>query len=117
MNKTKKYYKILSKEFPEFLNEYIETMKKDQEARKFINNTINKEAFKKYSKELLVTGGKDAARMATYSAIGVIMHDLSLAVVEELKYILKNRKEKTNRELFVHFKERMAKVIEELKKL
>ena len=90
-------------------------MKKDQEARKFINNTINKEAFKKYSKELLVTGGKDAARMATYSAIGVIMHDLSLAVVEELKYILKNRKEKTNRELFCHFKERIAKVVEELK--
>ena len=27
-------------------------MKKDKEARKFINNTINKEAFKKYSKEL-----------------------------------------------------------------
>ena len=90
-------------------------MKKDQEARKFINNTINKEAFKKYSKELLVTGGKDAARMATYSAIGVIMHDLALAVVEELKYILKNRKEKTNREIFIHFKERMAKVVEELK--
>ena len=66
-------------------------MKKDKEARKFINNTINKEAFKKYSKELLVTGGKDAARMATYSAIGVIMLYLSLAVVEELKYILKNR--------------------------
>ena len=90
-------------------------MKKDKEARKFINNTINKEAFKKYSKELLVTGGKDAARTATYSAIGVIMHDLALAVVEELKYILKNRKEKTNRELFIHFKERMAKVVEELK--
>ena len=53
--------------------------------------------------------------MAAFSAIGVIMHDLSLAVVEELKYILKNRKEKTNRELFCHFKERMAKVVEELK--
>ena len=49
--------------------------------------------------------------MAAFSAIGVIMHDLSLAVVEELKYILKNRKEKTNRELFCHFKEEWPKLL------
>lgn len=90
-------------------------MKKDEIARKHINRTVNKEAFKKYSKELLSKGGKEAAKVVAYSAIGVIMHDLSLAVIEELKYILKNRKEKSNKELFLHFKERMPKVIGEIK--
>ena len=89
---------------------------KDKAARKHMSKTINKAAFKKYSKELLATGGKDAAKMAAYSAVGVIMHDLSLAVVEELKYILKNRGNKTFKELFRHFKEKMAEVCDALKK-
>ena len=89
---------------------------KDKAARKHMSKTINKAAFKKYSKELLATGGKDAAKMAAYSAIGAIMHDLSLAVVEELKYILKNRGNKTFKELFRHFKEKMAEVCDALKK-
>ena len=90
-------------------------MAKDKAARKHVSRTINKAAFKKYSKELLATGGKDAANMAAYSAIGVIMHDLSLAVVEELKYILKNRGDKTFKELFVHFKDKMAEVLKAIK--
>ncbi len=90
-------------------------MARDKTARKHMSRTINKAAFKKYSKELLTTGGKDAANMAAYSAIGVIMHDLSLAVVEELKYILKNRGDKTFKELFLHFKDKMAEVLKEIK--
>ncbi len=82
----------------------------DKRARKHINKTVNKAAFKKYSKELLATGAKDAARIAAYQAIGVIIHDFALAAAEELKYILKNRGEKTLKDLFAHFKARMREV-------
>jgi len=90
-------------------------MARDKAVRKELSHTVNKEAFKKYSQELLATGGKDAAKMAAYSAIGVIMHDLTLAVVEELKYILKNKGNKTFKELFAHFKEKISETLELLK--
>lgn len=90
-------------------------MKKDKEARKAISKTVNKAAFKKYSSELLLTGGKEAAKMAAYSAIGVIIHDFTLAVVEELKFILHNRGQMTFKELFVHFKNKMKDILESLK--
>lgn len=88
---------------------------RDKASRDNINRTVNKAAFKKYSKELLATGAKDAASMAAYSAFGVIIHDFALAVVEELKYILKNKGKKSFKELFAHFKEKMASVLNEIK--
>ena len=90
-------------------------MARDKAARDNINKTVNKAAFKKYSKELLATGAKDAANMAAYSALGVIIHDFALAVVEELKYILKNKGDKSFKELFAHFKEKMSTVLNEIK--
>ncbi|MGI5066323.1 hypothetical protein [Treponema putidum] len=90
-------------------------IEKDKNKRKAMSKTINKAAFKKYSSELFVTGGKDAAKMAAYSAIGVIIHDFALAVVEELKFILHNSGQMTFREIFVHFKEKMKSVLKSLK--
>ena len=88
---------------------------RDKEARKKLSRTVNKAAFKKYSTELLATGGKDAARTMAYSAIGVIMHDLSVAVIEELKYALKNHGNQSFKALFRHFKSRMSEVLSRLK--
>lgn len=90
-------------------------MARDKAARKNISKTVNKAAFKKYSKELLVSGGKDAAKMAAYSAIGVIVHDFALAIVEELKFIFKNRGQMSFKELFIHFKTKMSEVMDSLK--
>ena len=88
---------------------------RDKATRKNISKTVNKAAFKKYSKELLVSGGKDATKMAAYSAIGVIVHDFALAIVEELKFMFKNRGQMTFKELFIHFKTKMSEVMDSLK--
>lgn len=90
-------------------------MARDKASRKNISKTVNKAAFKKYSTELLTTGAKDAANMVAYSALGVIIHDFTLAIVEELKYMLKNRGQKSFKELFGHFKEKIASVVNEIK--
>ncbi len=87
----------------------------DKKARKHISGAIDQAAAKKYSKELLATGGEDAAKMAAFSAIGVVIHDFSLAVVEELKFIFKNRGNMSFKELFAHFKAKMADTLELLK--
>lgn len=90
-------------------------MGKDKAARQKMAKTVNKAAFKKYSSELLISGGKDAAKMAAYSAIGVIIHDFALAIVEELKYMFKNKEQSSFKELFFHFKNKMGEVMNELK--
>lgn len=90
-------------------------MARDAASRKNINRTVNKAAFKKYSKELLATGTKDAAKMAVSSALGAILHDFTLAVVEELKYMLRNKGQKSFKELFVHFKNKMNSVMNEIR--
>lgn len=90
-------------------------LEKDKIARKKMSETVSKAAFQKYSHELLVTGGKDAARMMSYATIGVLIHDFGLAVIEELKFILKNKGRMSFKELFQHFKNKMSEVMSELR--
>lgn len=89
---------------------------RDKEARKHIKKTITVAAIKKSTAELMTTGGKDAARMAAYTALGAVMREFTEGVFIELKITLSNRGGESSREVFDRFKNRMSKMIAELKK-
>lgn len=90
-------------------------LEEDLKARKAIKKEVNTAAFKKYSTELLKTGGKDAANMAAYSAIGVVMREFVQATFEVLKETFANRGNESLKEVFIRFKNRMAEVVSSLK--
>ena len=90
-------------------------MKRDGEARRFIDHEINVSAAKKYTGELLATGGKDAARMAAYSALGVIMRELTQAIFAEIHVTFRERGKESLSEIFTRFKNRIGQVLSELK--
>ncbi|MDR1971271.1 MAG: hypothetical protein LBQ46_05065 [Treponema sp.] len=87
----------------------------DRKARKYIQKEIAVATVKKYSGELLVTGGKDAAKMAAYSAIGVILRDFTQGLFIEIHATFKERGNESLSDIFKRFKERMSEIIEELK--
>ncbi len=89
-------------------------VKKGNETAK-IHLPTNYQKAQFYIKNIFESGGKDAAAMAAYSAIGVIIHDFALAAIQELKFLFKNRKELSYKELFNLFKEKMAQVLGSLK--
>lgn len=84
-------------------------LQKDKEARKYVYGEIDTATLKKYSTELLSTGGKDAAKMAAYSVIGVILRELVAGLFEEIRATFKNKGESL-KEIFVRFKERLQKI-------
>lgn len=90
-------------------------LRKDAEARQRIETTVDKAALKKYSSELLETGGKDAVKMVAYSAIGAIMKEFTQELFSTIKYVFKNRKTMSLKAMLTTFKERMTKVLESLK--
>ncbi|MHB9292199.1 hypothetical protein Holit_01293 [Hollandina sp. SP2] len=90
-------------------------LKKDVKARQYIKTEITVAAAKKYSMELMTTGGKDAALMAAYSALGVVMRELTQAVFHEIHVTFKQRGKETLKEIFVRFKEHIREVITDLK--
>jgi hypothetical protein len=90
-------------------------LEKDKNARKSIKKEINQTAFKNYSKELLKTGGRDAAKMAAYSAIGVVMREFIQATFDTMKQAFINRENESLKDIFVRFKEQMKEVIKKLK--
>jgi hypothetical protein len=90
-------------------------LKKDAEARRHIKAQITVAAAKKYRNELITTGGKDAARMAACSALGVIMRELTQAVFQEIHITFQQRGKETLKEIFIRFKERMEAVLVKLK--
>jgi hypothetical protein len=90
-------------------------MELDTQARKYIKAEITVAAAKKYGSELLATGGKDAARMAAYSALGVVMRELTQAVFREIHVTFQQRGKETLKEIFIRFKERIGTVIADLK--
>ena len=73
------------------------------------------EALKKNSKELLQTGTKDAAKIAAYSAIGIILKDLVQGIMIELRLTFEKRGNETLREIFNRFKDRVSKILVEIK--
>jgi 5-methylcytosine-specific restriction endonuclease McrA len=87
----------------------------DAEARKYIKTQITVAAAKKYSTELIATGGKDAGNMAAYSALGVVMRELTQAVFQEIHVTFQQRGKETLKEIFIRFKERIEMVIKDLK--
>lgn len=91
-------------------------MEKDKIARKAIKAEINKAIFKKYSTELLQTGAKDAAKMALYSSLGVVLREFLQAVFQTIKEIFANYKNESLKELFARFKTKIQGVVEKLKR-
>jgi hypothetical protein len=91
-------------------------MEKDKIARKAIKTEINKATFKKYSTELLQTGAKDAAKMALYSSLGVVLREFLQAVFQTIKEIFANYKNESLKELFARFKTKIQGVVEKLKR-
>jgi hypothetical protein len=87
----------------------------DAEARKYIKTEITVAAAKKYGTELMATGGKDAARMAAYSALGVVMRELTQAVFHEIHVTFQQRGKETLKEIFIRFKVRIGEVITKIK--
>jgi hypothetical protein len=88
---------------------------KDSAARRYIRTKITVATAKKYGMELMTTGGKDAARMAAYSALGVVMRELTQAVFHEIHVTFQQRGKETLKEIFIRFKERIGAVIAGLK--
>jgi hypothetical protein len=90
-------------------------LKEDTKARRYIKTEITVAAAKKYGSELLSTGGKDAANMAVYSALGVILRDLTQAVFEEIHITFRERGKETLKEIFIRFKERIGAALADIK--
>lgn len=90
-------------------------IKKYNDAKKNENKKRTIEALKKNSKELLQTGGKDAVMIATYSAIGIVLKDLMQGIMIELRLTFEKRGDETLREIFNRFKDRVSKILVEIK--
>jgi hypothetical protein len=90
-------------------------LKEDAKARGYIKTEITVAAAKKYGTELLATGGEDAARMAAYSALGVVIRELTQTVFHEIHVTFQQRGKKTLKEIFIRFKERIGVVIDDIK--
>jgi hypothetical protein len=90
-------------------------LKEDANARKYIKTEITVAAAKKYGSELLMTGGKDAANMAAYSALGVVLRDLTQAVFEEIRTTFRERGKESLKEIFIRFKERIGAVLADIR--
>lgn len=91
-------------------------MAKDKEARKFVNKTVTIEATKKYTKELLSTGGKDAAMMAAYSALGVVLRDLAQGIMIEVRLTFEQKGQESFKEIFTRFKNRLQEILSSLRR-
>ncbi len=92
-----------------------EALQKDTEARRYIKREVTVAAVKKHTKELLATGGADAAKMAAYSVLGVILRDLTQAVFEEVHITFRQRGQESLKEIGVRFKTRTEELLKEIK--
>lgn len=86
-----------------------------EKAQEHKKKTVLKAAIKKHTKELAISGGKDALKMAAYSAIGMILKDVAQAVIIEIRTTLENKGNESFKEIFERFKTRMLKVWEDIK--
>jgi hypothetical protein len=90
-------------------------LEKDYEARKFVKKEISVATAKKYGSELLKTGGKDAAMMATYSSVGLVLRDLTQAIFVEIHITLRERGKESFSSIFCRFKDSLGKKLGEIK--
>lgn len=89
--------------------------KLDDRARKHIKKTISIAEFKKYSKEVLETGAKDAGKIMIYSAIGVLLRDFVHALILEIKETFEAWGSESFKEIFLRFKNRAILIVDKLK--
>ncbi|EAL5543334.1 hypothetical protein DRB15_07100 [Campylobacter coli] len=88
-----------------------------EQNEKEINREVDKTYYtsSKPYKEALITGTQDAAKIAVYSALGVVLKDFIKAIIIELKVTFKEFGNESLKEILVRFKDRFCKVWEELK--
>jgi len=87
----------------------------DKKATKYVMGNIDKATAKKYTKELLSTGGKDAANQAAYSVIGIVMRDVVQLIFVEVHLTLEKRGTESFQEVFNRFKTRLQDGIAKIK--
>lgn len=92
----------------------IRAQKKDSESRRYIKKEITVACAKKYGSELLKTGGKDAAKMAAYSSLGLVLRDLVQAIFVEIHVTLRERGKESFSEIFCRFKNSLTKKLAEI---
>jgi hypothetical protein len=85
--------------------------KEDKKAREYVFDNINAATAKKYTKELLETGTKDAANQAKYAVLGIVMRDVVQMIFEEVHVTLKNRGTESFQDVFKRFKTALQKGI------
>lgn len=88
---------------------------KDKKARKSVYGKIDTQAVKNYTKELALTGGKDAAKMAAYSALGVVLRDLVQGLFIEIRATFDSSKKESLKEIFHRFKTRLGEILKNIK--
>ncbi len=66
-------------------------------------------------KEAVLTGAKDAGKMALHSVIGIVLHDLIKGMMIEIKVLVKEFGNESFKEIFTRFKNRLQKIWEDLK--
>lgn len=87
----------------------------DKIARQHIESTIDLATFKKYSTEVLATGGKDAVKMLGTQTIGMIFREIIQGTMIELRATFDNKGSESLKDIFVRFKQRIQKIWHDLK--
>ena len=68
-----------------------------------------------YVKNLAETGGKEAAMMAAYSALGVVLRDLAQGIMIEVRLTFEQKGQESFKEIFIRFKNRLHEILAGLK--
>lgn len=68
-----------------------------------------------YVKNLAKTGAKDAAMMAAYSALGVVLRDLAQGIMIEVRLTFEQKGTESFKEIFIRFKNRLQEILADLK--
>ncbi len=91
--------------------------KREKESQENIDRQIDKAYYTsaKPYKEALTTGAQDAAKMAVYSAIGVVLRDFVKGMMIELKILFKEFGNESLKDIFKRFRDRLYKIWENLK--
>lgn len=88
-----------------------------ERAKKDIDRAVDKAYYtsSKPYKEAVLTGAKDAGKMALHSVIGIVLHDLIKGMMIEIKILVKEFGNESFKEIFTRFKNRLQTIWEDLK--
>lgn len=91
--------------------------KRYDEEQKKMDKTVDKTYYTslKPYKQALITGAKDGAKMAAYTALGLVLKEFLIELFNGLKTIFKDFGNKSFRDIYHEFKTRMNNVYEKLK--